>query len=155
VCELNFLHWNMIEQHTCPFNTNVLFWYGIKYGTEPSLEVASTTLVIFFFRNLELWTLNHDADLRTWPIWDQDEPACQTSRSTVILFKSYCPNTQTDTQRTDSSTARPLRWSATKDACSFSGLLFSCAKYTHKYYEIQYGTRNVGQCPTWWPPCRI
>ena len=52
----------------CPFNTNVLFWYETKYGTEPSLEVTSTTLVIFFFRNLELWTLNYDADLRTWPI---------------------------------------------------------------------------------------
>jgi len=21
--------------------------------------------------------------------------------------------------------------------------------------KVMYTTRNVGQCPTWWPPCRI
>jgi len=32
--------------------------------------------------------------------------------------------------------------------------------YTRMQYTVTqknntYTTRNVGQCPTWWPPCRI
>jgi len=38
-------------------------------------------------------------------------------------------------------------------------IIINCFKNVDKFYEPNYyqfdNTRNVGQCPMWWPPCRI
>jgi len=39
------------------------------------------------------WTCRSETEGLEWG-WRRDEPTCQISRSKVILFKSYCPDTQ-------------------------------------------------------------
>jgi len=44
------------------------------------------------------WTLTYDPDLRKWSREGQKEPAWQISRTKVISFESYYPETKTDRQ---------------------------------------------------------
>ena len=46
----------------------------------------SLNLNIFFLWH---WTLTYDIDLRIWPIFGQDQPACQISSSEIILFQNF------------------------------------------------------------------
>jgi len=70
-------------------------YFGIKSQLKNLLfEVALTN---FAWCDHELWPC--ELDLRTLPILWQDEPAWQISRSKVIWFKSYCPNTQSHARR--------------------------------------------------------
>ena len=62
------------------------------------------------------WTLTYDLDLRTWHGDGQAEKAGQISRSKVISFESYHPNTNTHTQQTECST-RTTMWSVNTAVC--------------------------------------
>ena len=86
-----FLHWS--------------FWLSLR--TPQSTASAAAELLLPFV------TVNSDLliwpDLRIWPRQGHDEPASQISRSVVIWFKRYCPNTKRHTHthtsdRTDCST---------------------------------------------------
>ena len=50
---------------------------------------SQSTVFIPEFAVLWPWTLTYDLDHRTWPIYYQDERACQPSTFKVTSFKSY------------------------------------------------------------------
>jgi len=101
----------------CSFKfTSAFVWPGnVHYVAE---NVSSCEC---FFSKPWPCTLAYDLGQRTWPRWGHDELSRQMSRSKVILFESYRPDTR---RHTNTHTEDRLHYTAAKSVCKYYHLKF-------------------------------